>query len=184
MTDANGKGLGFILQQRNGNHWSVIQAGSRFLTSLETRYATIEKEMLGIAWAIQKCHKLLAGLPHFEILTVENARLQRLRMKIVSYNFTARGVKGSLNAGPDALSRYPTLERDTADQLAEEDTPFIFALTAQEQQIELNLRLTEVLEAAKNNASYQKLKTVIFNGFPDSKKSASSVFIKILACQR
>ena len=81
---------------------------------------------LGIVWAIQKCHKFLAGLPHFEILTdhnpllsilnnqrldeIENPRLQRLRMKIVSYNFTARWVKGSLNAGPDALPRYPTLE--------------------------------------------------------------------------
>ena len=106
MTDASGKGLGFILQQRNWDHWPVIQAGSRFLTSSETRYATIEKEMLGIAWAIQKCHKFLAGLPHFEVLTdhnpllsilnnkhldkIENPRLQRLRMKIVLYKFTAR----------------------------------------------------------------------------------------------
>ena len=127
----------------------------------------------------------MAGLPHFKILTdhnpllsilnnkrldeIENPRLQRLRMKIVSYNFTARWVKGSLNAGPDALPRYPTLEGDTADQLAEVDTQSVIALAAQEQQIELNLRLTEVLEAAKNDASYQKLKTVIFNGFPDSK---------------
>ena len=47
--DARGKGLGFILQQRNGDHCSVIQAGSCFLTSSETRYATVKKEMLGIA---------------------------------------------------------------------------------------------------------------------------------------
>ena len=72
MTDASGKGLGFILQQLNGDVWSVIQAGSRFLTSAETRYATIEKEMLGVAWAVQKCHKFLAGLPHFDILTDHN----------------------------------------------------------------------------------------------------------------
>ena len=83
-------------------------------------------------------------MPYFENLTdhnpllsilnnkrsdeIENPRLQRLRIKIVLYNFTARWVKGFLNAGPDALSRYPTLEGDTADQLAEEDTPTIFAL--------------------------------------------------------
>ena len=65
MTDASGKGLGFILQQRNGDHWSVIQAGSRFLTSSETRYATIEKEMLGIAWAIKKCHKFFGRFASF-----------------------------------------------------------------------------------------------------------------------
>ena len=56
MTDASGKGFGFILQQRNGNHWSVIQAGSRFLTSSETRYATIEKKMLG-KWVLHGLFK-------------------------------------------------------------------------------------------------------------------------------
>ena len=170
MTDASGKGLGFILQQLNGDVWSVIQAGSRFLISAETRYATIEKEMLGVAWAVQKCHKFLAGLPHFDILTdhnplisilnskrldeIENPRLQRLRMKIISYNFTAQWVKGSLNAGPDALSRYPTSEAAGVDELAEESTPSIFAIAAEEQQRHLNLRLSEVLDAASEDAVY------------------------------
>ena len=71
---------------------------------------------------------LLSILNNKRLDEIENPRLQRLRIKIVSYNFTARWVKGFLNAGPDALSRYPTLEGDTADQLAEEDTPTIFAL--------------------------------------------------------
>ena len=185
MTDASGKGLGFILQQLNGDNWSIIQAGSRFLTSAESRYATVEKEMLGVAWAIRKCHKFLAGLAHFDILTdhnpllsilnskrldeIENPRLQRLRMKIVSYNFTAQWVKGSLNAGPDALSRYPTMEAVPWDQLAEETAPSIFALAAREQQRELNMRLSEVSEAAEIDTVYQKLKTVINEGFPVSK---------------
>ena len=81
MTDTSGKGLGFILQQRNGDHWSVIQAGSRFLTSSETRYATIQKEILGIASSIQKCHKFWAVLSHFEILTDQNPLLSILNYK-------------------------------------------------------------------------------------------------------
>ena len=155
------------------------------MTSAETRYATIEKEMLGVAWAVQKCHKFLAGLPHFDILTdhnplisilnskrldeIENPRLQRLRMKIISYNFTAQWVKGSLNAGPNALSLYPTSEATGVDELAEESTPSIFAIAAEEQQRHLNLRLSEVLDAASEDAVYQKLKTIVLNGFPDSK---------------
>ena len=42
-TDASHQGLGFILQQQdNSGTWSLIQAGSRFLTDAESRYAIIE----------------------------------------------------------------------------------------------------------------------------------------------
>ena len=97
MVDASGKGLRFILQQLNEDDWLVIQAGSRFLTSAESKYPTVENEMLGVAWAIQKCDKLLAGLAHFDVLTdhnsllfilnskrldeIESSRLQRRRIK-------------------------------------------------------------------------------------------------------
>ena len=81
MTDASGKGMGFILQQLNGDKWSAIQAGSRFLTSVESRYATVEKEMLGVARAVRKCHKFLAGLTHFDILMDHNPLLSILNSK-------------------------------------------------------------------------------------------------------
>lgn len=42
-TDASQQGLGFVLQQRTGNDtWTLVQAGSRFLTDTESRYAIIE----------------------------------------------------------------------------------------------------------------------------------------------
>ena len=68
-TDASRQGLGFILQQNTGDSWSLIQAGSRFLSDAESRYAIIELELLAVAWAISKCHIFLAGLPHFSVLT-------------------------------------------------------------------------------------------------------------------
>ena len=61
-TDASRQGLGFILQQQSNNKWTLIQAGSRFLTDTESRYAVIELEMLAVAWAIQKCKPFLSGL--------------------------------------------------------------------------------------------------------------------------
>ena len=63
-------GLGFVLQQRQTDgEWRMVQAGSRFLSETETRYAMIELELLGIAWAVRKCRMFLDGLPHFEIIT-------------------------------------------------------------------------------------------------------------------
>jgi len=49
-TDASHQGLGFILQQQDTpSTWTLIQAGSRFLTDAESRYAIVELEMLTVA---------------------------------------------------------------------------------------------------------------------------------------
>ena len=71
-TDAS-RHLGFILQQRTleGN-WTLIQAGSCFLTDTESRYAIIELEMLAVCWAVHKCNLFLAGLQHFTVVTDHN----------------------------------------------------------------------------------------------------------------
>ncbi len=68
-TDASRQGLGFVLQQQHTDTWSIVQAGSRFLSDAESRYTVIELEQLAVSWAIKKCHFFLAGLPHFAIIT-------------------------------------------------------------------------------------------------------------------
>ena len=104
-TDASRQGLGFVLQQKHGDDWLLIQAGSRFLSDAESRYAVIELEMLAVTWAITKCKLFLAGLPQFTVITdhyplipiinnhrldeIENPRLQRLKSKTMGYCFTA-----------------------------------------------------------------------------------------------
>ena len=87
------------------NKWILIQAGSRFLSDAETRYAIIELEMLAVSWAILKCRLFLAGLQHFVVVTnhnpllsilntrqldeIENPWLQCLKSCIMGYNLTA-----------------------------------------------------------------------------------------------
>ncbi|XP_064105993.1 uncharacterized protein LOC135215363 [Macrobrachium nipponense] len=86
-------------------HLRLVQCGSRFLADAETRYATIELEMLAVVWAMSKCRLYLAGLQNFTLMTdhrplipilnsytldaIENSRLQRLKEKISPYIFTA-----------------------------------------------------------------------------------------------
>ena len=60
-TDASRQGLGFVLQQKNDDNCVLVQAGSRFLSDAESRYAIIELELLGVTWAIAKCKIFLAG---------------------------------------------------------------------------------------------------------------------------
>ena len=109
-TDASRTGIGFILQQQSpAGQWSLIQAGSRFLSGAKSRYAVIELEMLAVTWAMMKCKIFLAGLQTFQVITdhnplipilnshrldeIENPRLQRLRHRLMAYNFNEFGAK-------------------------------------------------------------------------------------------
>ena len=100
----------------------VIQCGSRSLSDCETRYATVELEMLGIVFAIEKCDFYLRGIKHFHIQTdhkpliglmkkelhdIPNDRLVRMRERLIPYHFTTSWVEGKLNVIADALSRSP-----------------------------------------------------------------------------
>ena len=137
-TDASRlNGLGFVVKQlQEDQHWKIVQAGSRFLTSAETRYAMVELELLGIAWAMQKARPFLEGI-HFEVLTdhkplipilndysladIENKRLQRLKMKMDGFTFEAFHVPGKENIEADALSRAPVNQPTEEDEIDEEE---------------------------------------------------------------
>ena len=66
-TDTSRRGLGFVLQQKSNDALVLVQAGSRFLSDPEYRYAIIELDLLAVSWAIIKCNLFLAGLPHFTV---------------------------------------------------------------------------------------------------------------------
>ena len=79
----------------------------------------------------------LAGLQHFSVVTdhnflipilnsrrldeIENPRLQRLKSRLMGYNFTAHWIKGKGNSAPDAPSCYPVSDPKRVDSLAEYD---------------------------------------------------------------
>ena len=188
-TNASRHGLGFILQQQNPDgKWTLTQAGSRFLSDVECRYAIIELEMLAVCWAILKCHIFLAGLQHFQVVTdhnplipilnnhrldeIENPRLQRLRTRIVGYNFTAEWLKGSNNSAPDALSRNPVSDPSPHDILAELDILnqpdiSISEIRATTATGHISPHLDTLRRTAKEDTEYQQLLQFILNGFPD-----------------
>ena len=132
-------GLGFVLKQcQDDNTWRAVQAGSRFLSSAETRYAMIELECLAIAWACEKCKMFVDGLPRkqFQVWTdhaplvpildrqalpdIANRRLQRLKMKIDHLTFETVWIKGTDNVEADSLSRHPCAKATPEDELDEE----------------------------------------------------------------
>ena len=129
MTDASKlHGLGFaLIQTDDKGQQQLVQCGSKALTPAEKGYAVIELEALAIAHAIQKCQYYLKGRDTFEVMTdhkpllgifskpiaeIDNPRLQRIRMKMSSYNFKVTWCMGKLNIIADTLSRYPIFNPD------------------------------------------------------------------------
>jgi hypothetical protein len=135
-------GLGFILKQQDATtgKWHLIQAGSRFLSSAESRYAMIELECLAAAWAMKKCRPFLEGLPTFVLITdhrplvpilndysldkLDNPRLLRLRLQMTRFVFSTKWVPGKANLEADALSRAPTTRASKSDEMAEGPSTF------------------------------------------------------------
>ena len=67
-------------------------------------------------------HPLIPILNNHRLDKIENPRLQRLKTRIMGYNFTAEWVKGTLNNAPDALSRNPVSDPQQSEMIAERDT--------------------------------------------------------------
>ena len=190
-TNANRHGIGFVLQQKTTGEWVLIQAGSRFLSAAKTRHAITELELLAVAWAASKCKIFLTGLQHFQVITdhnplvpilnnhrldeIDNPRLQRLKMKLMAFKFTATWCKGDTNRAPDALSRNPVWEPQQVDTLAEydeENQPEPSAaenrmFNVADQSNQENARIQEIQDQAKRDDTYQQLEEVILQGFPD-----------------
>ena len=120
-TDASGKGIGMALLQSESDERSSlypIAFGSKMLTSVETRYANIERELLGMVEALEKFHYFTFGRPvviltdHKPLISISkkalvNAppRLQRLLLRLHNYNTLLQWIPGKEMIFVDHLSR-------------------------------------------------------------------------------
>ena len=107
--DASNIGIGYLLSQPtdknhnpNDDHYrlkrNIIQLGSAGLTPTQTRYSTIEQEMLSVLWAITKCdfyvryaseikifcdNKNISDIFKMPFSDIRNQRLLRMREKML-----------------------------------------------------------------------------------------------------
>jgi len=116
--DASDVGLGVVLSTECG---SVIEFGSRTLTTMEQKYTTTEKECSGILWAICKfCHDLIGA--HFTLETDHNPlewlesswksqghsqHLECWSLELRAHDFPVVHRPGRCNQTADALLCHP-----------------------------------------------------------------------------
>ena len=116
-TDASDYGVGAVLlQEHDGKKFPVAYA-SKKLSTHERGYSVIERECLGIVWALEKFQVYLYGrefvvetdhqpLVYLQKAKVTNGRLMRWALFLQSYHFRCEAIKGVDNFGADFLSRH------------------------------------------------------------------------------
>ena len=120
-TDASGYGLGATLSQEFDDGEHPICYASRTLHDEELRYPTIDRELLGVVWAIDHFDEYLDLAPftvytdHKPLISLLSKgspaiRLYNLIQKLMEYRFTIMYKPGVSNVDADALSRYPRKE--------------------------------------------------------------------------
>lgn len=118
QTDASGLGLGAVLLQGEGETRKPVLYISRKLFPREINYSTVEKECLGIKWAVDSLRYYLLGR-HFQIETDHralqwlgrmkdsNARITRWYLSLQPFSFEVVYKAGKQNVIADYLSRIP-----------------------------------------------------------------------------
>lgn len=144
--DASNYALGAVLSQGEIGKDKPITFISRSLNKTEQGYATNEKEMLAIIWALDHLRNYLYGAKKIKIITDHqpltfslsnknyNSKLKRWKARLEEYNYELIYKPGKTNHVADALSRMNISECNPASTLmtqhsAEEDNTDLIICT-------------------------------------------------------
>lgn len=172
--DASQTGLGAALLQKD----QPVAYASRALTTAETHYAQIEKELLAIVFACQHFDAYIFGREHVQVETDHKplvsivdkplhkapSRLQRMLLKIQRYNLRIKYKAGKYMFMADTLSRAylpTTSDNEFIHSLEEVDHTASLSLSAE--------RLEQVKHTARDDPVLRQLREVIQQGWPHSK---------------
>jgi len=121
MCDASDYVIGAVLGQRKSKFFHAIHYASKVLNEAQINYATIEKELLAIVYALEKFRAYLIGssvtvyIDHAAIkylLTKSDSkpRLIRWILLLQEFDLVIKDKKGSENFVADHLSRLVNTE--------------------------------------------------------------------------
>ena len=188
-TDASNHGVGAILSQiQEDGSRRLVAAASRSLTSAEQKYAAIEKEALGVTWALEKFSRYVVGLRDLKVETDHKplvsllggqemhklpARIVRFKLRLMRFVFTIHHVPGKLNVSADALSRHPSENATKEDEIfvaeVEDFTKQLVVLPA------TDVRLEELRKAQQADEVLGTVGQYVDRGWPAYISSADSI---------
>lgn len=185
QTDASQFGIGGCLLQKG----HPVAFCSRSLTETEIRYPQIDKELLSICFTLNKFHNFIYGrkikikTDHKPLVTIcskyfykVTARIQRLKLKLLKYNYTIEYLPGKLMYIADLLSRSFIKTADNVTEVPE-----------QVHCVDLEVPLSDATvyklkQAIANDVILTQIKEYCENGWPEKCQGLSyelAVFFKL-----
>ena len=172
QTDASTKGLGAVLLQEGK---PVIYV-SRTLTPTEEHYSNIERELLGVVFAMKRLHNYVFGKPvrvqtdHKPLVIIwkksiatARPRLQRLLLRLASYEIQVQHICGKDKSIANALSRVDPLSPKPLDSKQMDVIP-VHHITSTVPATENRLDRTRV--ATTVDPALHQLRNYIFHSWP------------------
>lgn len=184
--DASSTGIGCVAYHTfpDGSVKAFYHA-SRRLTATEQRYAQIEKEALGIIFAVKKFHKYIWGrrftifTDHRPLLSIFGShkgvpvhtanRLQRWAIILLGYDFEIKFI------GTDDFGHADILSRLIADQPRSQED-IIIAQVIENEEAEViareftkfsSISFSIIQEETRNDPVLQQVMKFVINGWPD-----------------
>lgn len=187
-SDASQFGIGAVAYHQNGESFMAFHYASRKLTPTERRYSQIEKEALGIIYAVSKFRQYILGRKFF-LLTdhkpllaifgdskgvpghVAN-RLRRWALTLAAYDFEISFVGTKDFGHADLLSRLIKEGADDGDLViaeVHEDQAAVMEI-----QTALPVTFEQIKEATQRDATLNQVRGFIEDGWPTHKKLANN----------
>lgn len=183
-SDASMSGIGATLMHRfpDGN-LKTIKCESRSLAPAEKNYSQIEKEALGIVWAVEKFHKFVFGrrfslqTDHRPLLTIYGGkkgvsahtsnRLVRWGLKLNAYDFDISYVNTTKFGYVDVLSRLIP-KTDMKEDLLVAATRTVEEVRVLQSTIDhLPLSFEDIRKATLTDPTLMEASKFVANGWPD-----------------
>jgi len=133
-TDASNFAIGAVLSQGSVPYDRPVAFASRTLNDTETKYSTIEKELLAIVWACKYFRPYLFGrkfkiycdhkpLAYLFKMKEPNTKILRWKLKLEEYDYEIIYKKGTHNTNADALSRIPKIDLNALENESTVNNP-------------------------------------------------------------
>ena len=198
--DASGQGLGAVLLQGNiledellaspqtegrylsfRNRLKPIAFASKSLSDAETRYSNIEREILGVVWAVEHFHhytfankiniisdhKPLHPLFSGKSLVSCSPRTARLLLKIVDKDIRFFYQNGPTMHISDALSRLPTHNTTAGNQ---QEVQGLKVSISEVSPVQSNVSFNQLREHTSKDQVMQQLLEYVMKGWPRMQK--------------
>ena len=141
FVDASGIGVGGCLVQKQNGKYCTIAYSSMTFSQAQTKYSTIERELVAIRWGVKTFRPFIFGVPfilytdhkpllYLHNMSHENSRLMRTITELAEYDFTIKYRPGKENAAADTMSRIVEVpsEQDYNNLVSQTDLPKGFRL--------------------------------------------------------